>query len=351
MEHRLDVRLLQLPRPSLHALARKLGAADEFRGWWSREEDRLGARERAAAVVDEALDALARVDAFGPEDGREPGGSVSSGPGAAARAAYGPALKTVLLDHEVLEFGEDLFRRLHARLLAPSPDGRRAPGLYRTPTSRTGVAEHRKAYPNAVAPIAAHLVATEMGHLTEWTRTRLADSPFHPLLVSAAFLLEFLSIQPFADGNARLGRLLGQLLLLQCGYAQVASVSLDAVIAGRWTQYHLALRQGHAGRRAPVPDISPWLDTFLDVLLEHGARARRRAERRPDDSTLSTNQIGALRLLDRHGEITNRALCEELGLPRDTAKQVLKRLVVLGRIEPAGAGRAARYRRASRVRP
>lgn len=330
---------------------RKLCAADEFKGWWSREADSLDARERARAVVDEALDALARVDAFGPADGREHGGPASFGQGSAARIAYGETLKAVLLDYEVLEFGEDLFRKLQARLLAPSIESRRTLGLYRFPPARVVVAERRKADPNAVAPMAAHLVGTEMRNLTEWTRTRLTGADIHPLLVSATFLLEFLAIQPFADGNAHLGRILAQLLLLQCGYAQVASHALDAVVARRWTQYHLALRQGHVARRLPSPDISPWLDAFLDVLLEHGARARRGAERRPDESALSKNQIGALRLLDRHGEITNRGLCAELDLPRDTAKQVLKRLVVLGRIEPAGAGRSVRYRRASRLRP
>ncbi len=64
---------------------------------------------------------------------------------------------------------------------------------------------------------------------------------------------------------------------------------------------------------------------------------------RADERLLSRNQLGVLSLLERHGEVTNRLICNELGLPRETVKQVLNRLVALNLVRRAGAGRAVRY--------
>jgi len=351
MEHRLDTRLLQLSSASVHALSVRFGAIDELKGWWSREMPAsVTVTESARQLSKDSLAALARVGVFGLEENRSNAYLIPRGFPSAARTDYAETLELVLCNYEKMEFGEQLLLELHANLLSRSPESRKSRGQYRPLADRTLVPVRGRRDATAPAPMAAHLVPGETRAVVEWAASRLGGSAFHPLLTIASFLFEFVWIHPFEQGNARLALILGQLLLLRCGYEQVARVSLDAVVAERWTDCQLALRRGQASRNLPRPDVTRWLNLWLDLISEHGIRARAAAAQSPDESLLSVNQRGVLRLLDRHREITNRAVREALGLPRDTAKQVIRRLVALGRIESFGAGRAVHYRRAARRR-
>lgn len=346
MEHRLDARLLQLSAASIHALGLKLCAIDESKGWWSREAAPISLAENARQIAKESLAALTRVEAFGPEADRAHAYRIPRGFPSAARAGYAETLEAVLCNYTRMEFAEALLLQLHGRLLAHSPESRRSVGQYRTlvePAPSAGRGRRDVLAP--ASQMAAHLVAGEIRSVAEWTRTTIANATFHPLLTIASFLFELLAIQPFEQGNGRLVRIMAHLLLLRSGYEQVGRASLDAVVVDHWSDCRVALHRSQASRKLLRPDLAPWLNACCDVVLAHAARARAAAEQSPDESKLSANQLGVLRLLDRNREITNRAIREGLGLPRDTAKQVIRRLVALGRIESFGAGRAVRYRR------
>jgi len=352
MEHRLDTRLLQIPVAELHALSLKLCAIDECRGQWRRDH-LFPVADSAKRTAHQSVQALGRVAAFGAEDANRHTMQKMHTMHARrtlhagllpAQAGYADVLESVLCHHATMELGERLLLDLHARLFASVPDRGKELSAYRTVSGKASAAERSSDNP-AFAPMAAHLVAGETRAAIDWTRSRLAGASFHPLLTIATSLFELLAIRPFRQGNGRMIRILANYLLLRSGYEQVAYVPLDASIAARWTECQVALRRSQASRRLLRPDIAPWLGACLDVLIEHASRSRTILEQGPDESKLSANQLGALRLLDRNREITNRTVCEGLGLPRDTAKQVLKRLVSLGRIESFGAGRAVRYRR------
>ena len=59
----------------------------------------------------------------------------------------------------------------------------------------------------------------EIEALVTWTRKALDEEALHPLLIVAVFIVAFLAIHPFQDGNRRLSRVLTSLLLLRTGYA------------------------------------------------------------------------------------------------------------------------------------
>ena len=184
-----------------------------------------------------------------------------------------------------------------------------------------------------------------METLSGWLPSRLEGREFHPLLVVAAFILEFLAIRPFADGNGRVGRLLTHLLLLRCGHAYLPYGSLDAAIHSRREEYYLALRRSQASRNLPHPDISPWLFAFLDALEDmQRLEANDVIARLPGEEALSANQAAVMDIAATEGEVTNRRVAATLGLPRETAKQTLNRLVSLGALRRIGSGRATRYR-------
>lgn len=350
MEGRLDARLKDLPPAALHELIGRISAVDEHKGWM---------RGRAAACP--LVLARLRKETMGfsegvairfstrayfplphnpPWGGRRPG---KSGKEPSRRTGYGNLLRSVFDGYHDMEFGEDLMLRFHGLLFHHAGANRPHLGQYKSVPDKPSVYRYGGMESPALRPTEPHLVPKEMEILTCWTVSRLRSSDFHPLLVIASFLLEFLAIRPFADGNGRMSRVLANLLLLQSGYEYLSYLSLDKVIANRGMDYAFALRRGQAKRNSPRPDITPWLRAFLDLLQTQAAELRAILDNRPREALLSGNQRAVLSLLDRHPEVSIRLVCGELRIPRDTAKQVLARLYDLNLVRRTGAGRATRY--------
>ena len=334
MQERLDARLKELPAAAVHGIIARIAEIDEFKGWW-------GGRDLPSPAVLARL--KKRAAAAAADDASRTGPGEPADPSRAAR--YAEVLRAVFEGHREMAFGEELVLRLHARLLGYPPGNQGTRGGYKTTLDRE--APPRRGIESvALRPTDPLLTPREMQAAAGWAASRLASAAFHPLLVNAGFILEFLAIRPFADGNGRLSRILTTLLLLKSGYAFVPYASLEKAIADRRTEYYLALRRSQANRNVPRPDISPWLVAFLDAIRAQARSLRETVSGRPAESILSENQLAALDLLQRNREVTNRLVSRELGIPRDTAKQVLARLVALNMIRRVGAGRAARYRKA-----
>jgi Fic family protein len=100
----------------------------------------------------------------------------------------------------------------------------------------------------------------------------LGPGEIHPLLVIAIFVVAFLAIHPFQDGNGRLSRILTTLLLLRAGYAYVPYSSLESVIEQSKEAYYLALRQTQGTIRSRTPDWQPWVIYFLRALQQQKNR-------------------------------------------------------------------------------
>jgi Fic family protein len=103
----------------------------------------------------------------------------------------------------------------------------------------------------------------EMEDLIAWTRKAIEEEAMHSLLVAAIFIVTFLAIHPFQDGNGRLSRILTTLLLLRVGYAYVPYASLERVIEENKDLYYKALRRTQTTLKSDTPDWEPWIGFFL----------------------------------------------------------------------------------------
>jgi Fic family protein len=94
-----------------------------------------------------------------------------------------------------------------------------------------------------------------------------ASGAVEPLLLIPAYVLDFLCIHPFLDGNGRTARLLTLLLLYQAGYEVGRFISLEQMVERTKRSYYdtlLASSQGwHEGRHSLVP----WWEYFLGVMM------------------------------------------------------------------------------------
>jgi Fic family protein len=86
------------------------------------------------------------------------------------------------------------------------------------------------------------------------------------LLLSAAYILDFLTIHPFDDGNGRMSRLLTLLLLYQAGYEVGRFIGLEKLIEDSNETYYESLEKSTAGWDKGEHDIWPWTNYLLGVL-------------------------------------------------------------------------------------
>jgi Fic family protein len=194
-------------------------------------------------------------------------------------------------------------------------------------------------------PSPPYLVKPEMQDVIEWTNKQLILQKFHPILIIANFIFEFLAIHPFSDGNGRMSRALTNLLLLKTGYGYIPYISLDEIIEETKTDYYLALRATQKNHKTKKEDLTPWLTFFLDTLLEQTKRAERLMDGQEPEKLLSEKQTEIYNLFDKKKEMgvakINKLLKDRI--PLATIKQALSRLVTQKLLERIGQGRGTRY--------
>jgi Fic family protein len=194
-------------------------------------------------------------------------------------------------------------------------------------------------------PVPAHLTPEAVRHLTTRYRDELAAAEIHPLVLMAAFTLDFLCIHPFLDGNGRMSRLLTLLLLYQCGYEVGRYVSLEKTIEDSKETYYESLRRSSEGWHEGAHDISPWLSYFMGVLIsaykDLEGRVGSVSKARGAKTQLVVECVQRLPAEFRISQLINA--CP--GIPRPTVNRVLHDLQDRGEVECSGRGRSAVWRR------
>ncbi len=191
----------------------------------------------------------------------------------------------------------------------------------------------------------AYLTPKEMLELVEWTQQALKEDKYHPLLLVGNFIVEFLNIHPFKDGNGRLSRILTNLLLLKEGYLYMPYVSHEKLIEDNKPEYYMALRKSQKTLKRDREDIVPWLDFFLSIFLQQSKIAVNLLSEENIEKLLSTKQLAVWRYILSVDEATPMEISKNTKVARPTVNQALNRLLSFKKIERLGSGRSTRYRK------
>ena len=191
----------------------------------------------------------------------------------------------------------------------------------------------------------AYLTPKETQELVEWIREALAEKKYHPLLIVGNFLVEFLQIHPFQDGNGRLSRILTNLLLLKEGYLYMPYISHEKLVEDNKPEYYLALRQSQKTFKTNRETIVPWLDFFLTIFLKQSKMAVELLSKENIEKLLSKKQISVWQCLQGVEEVATGDIIKKTKIARPTVKQALDKLLRLKKIERIGLGRSTRYRK------
>ena len=340
-------------------LTRLLGAIDYFRGHWRKLQEiraeRL-ARLRQITTIESAAsstriegaqlsdDEVARVlqgvsiDSFRARDESEVRG-------------YGDLLQTIFSDHAAIQFDENHVKQLHQILLRYAEKDEWHRGKYKTHDNHVE-ARHPDGRIEVIFCTASpfdtpRLMAEQMA----LTRSALASGEVHPLIAIARFIIEFLAIHPFQDGNGRLSRAVTTLLLLQNGYDYVPYSSLERVVEENKAAYYAALRASQEAMRANPSAFGEWLLFFLRALYAQKQNLEAKLEVERSMLQLTGVQRQILELIDAWGRATTTVLGQQLHVPVRTVRYHLDVLLRQRLVEARGEKRGRYYIRASASTP
>ncbi len=326
---------------------------DEFKGAWralgTLAPDRLSALRRVATIesigsstriegskltdreVEQLLSSL-EIKSFATRDEQEVAG-------------YAELMELVFSSWQDVPFTENYIKQLHQILSRHSEKDARHRGNYKTNSNHVAAFDDNGKQIGVMFQTATPFDTPRlMAELVTWVNQQREAASLHPLLVIALFVVVFLEIHPFQDGNGRLSRVLTTLMLLQAGYAYVPYSSLESVIEQSKEAYYLALRHTQGTIRTESPNWQPWILFFLRSLAEQGRRLERKLER--ERITLAAMPALSLQIVEfarGHGRITIGAAVKLTGANRNTLKQHFRALVERGTLRQHGGGRGVWY--------
>jgi Fic family protein len=260
-------------------------------------------------------------------------------------AGYAELMELVFSSWQEITFTENHIKQLHQNLLHHSEKDAWHRGNYKT-TSNSVVAFNENGAQIGVVFQTATPFDTPrlMTENVTWVQEERTTGHLHPLLIIALWVVIFLEIHPFQDGNGRLSRVLTTLLLLQAGYTYVPYSSLESVIEQNKEAYYLGLRQTQGTIRTDAPNWQPWLVFFLRSLAEQVKRLEKKVER--EKLVLASLPELSLQIVEfarEHGRITIGEAIKLTGASRNTLKQHFRALVECRHLNRHGSGRGVWY--------
>src|SRR5437762_4698459 len=259
-------------------------------------------------------------------------------------AGYRDVLNTIHTNFADMQITSNLVLQLHRDLFQFVPGGG---GRWKS--ADNDITETRPDGTTVVRfkPLAPHLVTDAMAQLHDRYRGALDARAVDPLLLVPTYVLDFLCIHPFADGNGRMARLLSLLVLYQAGYQVGRYISLETAIEetkeGYYDSLHASSQGWHEAGDSPVP----WWENSVGVMV---LKAYPQFEER---AGATTARRGAKRdmIRDVVGRLPHRFRYADLGraLPavsRPTIARALRQLRDEGSIRCLKPGRDATWEKA-----
>jgi Fic family protein len=260
-------------------------------------------------------------------------------------AGYADAMGMIFESFQSITPTENHIKQLHGILLKYSSKDEDHRGQYKK------VANHVEAFgPDGKSLGVVFETATSfetpgwMQDLVEWFNRSTQEETHHPLILIGIFVVVFLAIHPFKDGNGRLSRILTTLLLIRAGYGYVPYSSMESVIESNKDSYYLALRRSQQTIRTEKQNWEYWLVFFLKTMAKQKDNlAAKVKEEQTLRSALPTLSRQILELAKTRGEVTVKEIEEATGANRNTIKVHVKKLAADSYLVQVGKGRGARY--------
>jgi len=263
-------------------------------------------------------------------------------------AGYVKALNYIYDNFSELEVSEKNIRELHQVLTSELTDdqlSKKQRGAYKDITNHvveknleTGkeIVWFKTTPPGPQTEVA-------MSGLVKFFNNTMESGEVPPLILTAAFIVHFLAIHPFRDGNGRLSRLLTIWILLRFGYEWMQFASHEKVIEDNKERYYLALRETQNSFNKSLVKYDPWIDFFSDMIFQQTKIIEGLLKKESPVSVMNPNEIAVYEILKSNGECNIGFILDQVDMTRAGLKTLLKRMLESGHIKSKGAGKATVY--------
>lgn len=257
---------------------------------------------------------------------------------------YADLMEMIAYNYDQIPLSENYLKQLHGVLLKYSEKDYRHRGEYKKLSNHVEAFDADGHSLGVIFETASPFETPfKMRELIQWTTTALNNAFYHPLLVIGCFVIQFLAIHPFQDGNGRLSRALTTLLMMRAGYEYVSYCSMEKFIEDKKESYYISLRKCQSTLNTNNANIHEWIVFFLTILLQQKQQLVHRIAQARLLEPLSPLSQQIMGIVETHGRVTVRQVVSVTGANRNTVKDHLNRLVADRQLERFGRGRGAWY--------
>ena len=256
-------------------------------------------------------------------------------------AGYREVLATIHESYDYIPVRPNMILQLHRDLYAYSKSA--VGGQYKNADNVIAETDEKGERKVRFQPVPAFQTAEAMDQLCDAMNRAWDEERFDRFLLIPMFILDFLCIHPFNDGNGRMSRLLTLLLLYKTNCIVGKYVSVEMLIEKTKETYYEALQRSSYGWHEGDNDYVPFVSYYLGIILKAYRDFESRVSLMQDRSLSKPERVRAV--IDGHiGKITKKQLLEQCpDISTTTIERTLGDLVKSGYIKKVGAGRATAY--------
>lgn len=326
---------------------------DEFKGKWQMlrnlAPDQLSLLKRIATI--ESIGSSTRIEGAGLTDSEVE--RLLSGLNTTSFesrdeeevAGYAEAMQMIFESYDEIQISENHIKQLHQVLLRFTSKNARHRGEYKKlPNHVEAFAANGRSLGVIFETASPFDTPFRMKELIQWFSEESQKGTLHPLLLMAIFIVHFLAIHPFQDGNGRLSRILTTLLLMRSGYSYMPFSSLERIVEENKDRYYLSLRRAQSTLYTNNNKLNDWLLFFLGCLRKQISVLDSKVKTERMIAELPPLSQEIMKIIRQHGRARVRDIQIITGANRNTIKAHIKRLVERGELKKMGAGKGTWYR-------
>lgn len=259
-------------------------------------------------------------------------------------AGYADLLATIFDSYQDIPLSENYIRQLHKILLSYSTKDERHRGEYKKDSNRVAAFD---AVGNEIGTIFETATPFDtprlMQELVDWANVNFNDGYFHPIITIGVFVVHFLSIHPFTDGNGRLSRALTTMLLLQNGYNYMPYASMESIIEANKEGYYRALRATQKTIWTDRVNYEPWLTFFITSLQKQKRHLEEKITKVSCTTRYNKTEESIIALFDEKSSWSVLEIAQELNKNNETIKKNVQNLVKKDILEKQGSTKGTYY--------
>lgn len=262
-------------------------------------------------------------------------------------AGYREVLATIHESYEYIIPRPNIILQLHRDLYSYSQSS--LGGTYKNSDNEITEIDADGKKRTRFVPSPAYQTPEAMMNLCDAFLTMMEKNELDALILIPIFILDFLCIHPFNDGNGRMSRLLTLVLFYRSGYIVGKYISIEMLIEKTKDTYYDALQASSKGWHEDENRYEPFVRYYLGILLKAYDEFENRIEHLKYRRMSKPDRIKAV--IDRKvGKITKKEIMENCpDISKVTVERTLTSLVKSGLIQKIGAGAATAYVKAELI--